>query len=341
MRKFLQLIGMTVLACMLTSSEVFAQGAFVRLWNNYNTGTLDADDDEVAIMNAGTMAIAGVQVVGTFTGDIDALCTLDGTNYITLNTTEKATGAAATPITTEGIFTIDITGCRSIKMIADNWVSGAAVVSINTIHTGGGGGSSGGGLTDAELRADPVEVSVVTGGTTQVTSGASGGTVGTLGMGIWDDGVTSDSVTDTQNARVRLGPYGQWVGAIIVDPTTLEAADLTPEPCTVRANILQKNVTNASTGNYEIVEPGASQRIYPCGYYLISDGTVSLQWVYGDDSDCATNETDLSRAHPMVASSGWVEDLPKWFVPTGKTLCLEYSGNVGAGGIFTYQLVTP
>jgi hypothetical protein len=102
----------------------------------------------------------------------------------------------------------------------------------------------------------------------------------------------------------------------------------------------QAVVSEATSGNNEIVALTASERIYVCGYMLVGAGAVDVQWVYGTGSDCGTSETDLTGLMTIAAAGGGMADAsPFWrgLAPaTGNALCLELSGNVQVSGWVSY-----
>lgn len=102
----------------------------------------------------------------------------------------------------------------------------------------------------------------------------------------------------------------------------------------------QAVVSEATSGNNEIVALTASERIYVCGYMLVGAGVVDVQWVYGTGSDCGTSETDLTGLMSIAAAGGGMADSsPFWrgLAPaTGNALCLELSGDVQVSGWVSY-----
>lgn len=98
-------------------------------------------------------------------------------------------------------------------------------------------------------------------------------------------------------------------------------------------------IDTASSGNVELVAATSGETVYVCGYELIAGGTVSVQWITGTGTACATNEFDESGAMPLVANSGLVSRSPFWTGLSGgasDAFCIELSGAVQVSGILYY-----
>lgn len=98
-------------------------------------------------------------------------------------------------------------------------------------------------------------------------------------------------------------------------------------------------IDTASSGNVELVAATSGETVYVCGYELIAGGTVSVQWITGTGTACATNEFDESGAMPLVANSGLVSRSPFWTGLSGgasDAFCIELSAAVQVSGILYY-----
>lgn len=98
-------------------------------------------------------------------------------------------------------------------------------------------------------------------------------------------------------------------------------------------------IDTASSGNTELVAATSGETVYVCGYELIAGGTVSVQWITGTGTACATNEFDESGPMPLVANSGLAPRSPFWTGLSGgagDAFCIELSGAVQVSGILYY-----
>lgn len=98
-------------------------------------------------------------------------------------------------------------------------------------------------------------------------------------------------------------------------------------------------IDTASSGNVELVALTSGETVYVCGYELIAGGTVSVQFITGTGTACATNEFDETGAMPLVANSGLVSRAPFYTGLSGgagDAFCIELSGAVQVSGILYY-----
>lgn len=291
---------------------------------------------DVRGMGSGTWTVESLEYEGTVS------FTVASTNgsFVAVDTVEPTGPVAAVSSVSDdtGSFRGDVAGFAMMRACMTSYTSGSVIVTLAASSSGGGGAVSSSGATD--------QVEIVAGGPTQATTGTAGVSTGTVGICIWDDAVTTDTVTDGQNARLRCGEDGLYVAAIIYDPSTGEPADLTAEPCAVRANISSVVISTNTSANNLLVDVGAGQVLYPCGYDIIASDTVSVQFIAGTGTNCGTGEANLTGAYPLVANSGFVRDLPKWKSSdgdgdVGDDVCLELSAAVQVDGVFEYELITP
>lgn len=98
-------------------------------------------------------------------------------------------------------------------------------------------------------------------------------------------------------------------------------------------------IDTASSGNTELVALTSGETVYVCGYELIAGGTVSVQFITGTGTACATGEFDETGAMPLVANSGLVSRSPFWTgLSSGasEAFCIELSAAVQVSGILYY-----
>jgi hypothetical protein len=109
--------------------------------------------------------------------------------------------------------------------------------------------------------------------------------------------------------------------------------------CDDEARITNVAVDTASSGNVELVALSGSDLIYVCGYDLVADGAVAVQFIYGTGAACGTGETDLSGPMSFAANGGIsrpVSGAVQFKAPAGNALCIENSTTGGIRGSVQY-----
>ncbi len=110
-------------------------------------------------------------------------------------------------------------------------------------------------------------------------------------------------------------------------------------PCDDWARLTNAVVDTASSGNVQVVALNGSDLIHVCGYDLVMDGAVAVQFIYGTGSACATGETDLSGPESFAANGGKVRGITgatQFLVPAGNAFCIENSTTGGVRGSVQY-----
>jgi hypothetical protein len=104
-----------------------------------------ADATTGASLTTGGLATVAFQVTGTYTGEIQLQCTVDGTNYAALTLVPSNSATTATSVTSTGIWFASVGGCTNVRARSVAAWTGTATTSIVGVSTGGGGGAGGGG----------------------------------------------------------------------------------------------------------------------------------------------------------------------------------------------------
>ena len=84
-------------------------------------------DDGQALYVAG-LGCVGFQVSGTFVGTVSFECTVDGANWVSLQTKAMATKAAAIEATAPGVFQANIGGLTQVRARVSAFTSGKITV---------------------------------------------------------------------------------------------------------------------------------------------------------------------------------------------------------------------
>lgn len=107
-------------------------------------------------------------------------------------------------------------------------------------------------------------------------------------------------------------------------------------------NCSQSVIYDASTnGATQLVTNASLSQIYICGFLLTAGGTANVKLEYGTGTACATGETALTPAFPMVTQMIITDSSPMWRglrVPPAKNLCINTSAGVAVQAIVYYSL---
>lgn len=100
-------------------------------YRNTTNGTISALNGAVTLAwrefyNGGV----GVQVTGTFSGTLTLQMTIDGTNWVAIQSTDVTTGTVSTTATATGIRFFNVVGAQSVRVTATAWTSGSAVCTV-------------------------------------------------------------------------------------------------------------------------------------------------------------------------------------------------------------------
>lgn len=162
---------------------------------------------------------------------------------------------------------------------------------------------------------------------------ATGATdTGVLILGTRDDALSALTPIEGDNVQPRLDNIGRvW---------TRDG-----NPCMDHDRITSAAINTASSGNVEVVALSGSTLVYVCGFSLIADAAVDVQFIYGTGTACATGETDLTGIWGLGANGGIAvpnAGAVQFKAPAGNALCIENSGAVQVSGHVTYvQTATP
>lgn len=206
-----------------------------------------------------------------------------------------------------------------------------------------GNGASGTGVQRVTIANDSTGVLASIGSiTTSIVPGTGATNLGKAEDGLagsGDVGIASLLVReDTPSSTAANGDYihqkanqhgHTFVAAICNDPTL-----------TTSVAIAQ----TALNGNAELVALTSGNVIYICGFSFMVSAAANVRLVYGTGSACATGETGITGAYPMLANQGIAVGSAGAIL--GKTaasnaLCIETSAAANVAGIVTYAKFTP
>lgn len=100
-------------------------------YRNSTSGSITANGQSITLawrefFNGGV----GMQVTGTFSGTLQFEMTIDGTNFVPVQTTNITNLAVATTTTATGVFFYNVVGAQSVRVASTAWTSGTAVVTL-------------------------------------------------------------------------------------------------------------------------------------------------------------------------------------------------------------------
>jgi len=103
-------------------------------------------------------------------------------------------------------------------------------------------------------------------------------------------------------------------------------------------------ISTASSGNVELVALTGGQIVYVCGFDVTSQADVSVQFISGTGTACATGETNKTGTYPLIVAGGTglrgiqrgggVSTLFRG--AAGEAVCIELSAGVQVDGLLTY-----
>jgi hypothetical protein len=148
--------------------------------NTTSSGSITADAQAITIVVPGGSGTVGLQITGTWIGQIDFQGTVDGTNYEPIEGSNGVSTVNATAA--NDIFVLPSAGYQTIRAISTAWTSGTAVVSLNA--------------------SVGTNASILTGSLPAGTN-----SIGTVALSATDNAVldTIDAVLDTINAKLVTG----------------------------------------------------------------------------------------------------------------------------------------
>jgi hypothetical protein len=173
------------------------------------------------VLSASSFASGGIQVSGTWVATLQFEASIDGTNFQAITATPTNSTTTATSTTSNGVWSASVAGMKFLRVRASAYVSGTAVISLQTALAGGGSGGGGGGASSTVTINDPntpsQKAAVNASGQLSITcancsgSGASavdnaaftaGTTSGAPAMGFFHS--TIDTVTDGSAATLAM-----------------------------------------------------------------------------------------------------------------------------------------
>lgn len=98
-------------------------------------------------------------------------------------------------------------------------------------------------------------------------------------------------------------------------------------------------ISTAAGGNTQLISLQSGQTIYVCGYNFMAGGTTNFKFVYGTGTACATGQTDLTGAYPLISQTGVSYGAGVGTVirtPASNALCVNNSAAVQVSGVVSY-----
>lgn len=132
------------------------------------------------------------------------------------------------------------------------------------------------------------------------------------------------------------------IAAIVALLGTVPAAAQGVSPSLMSACTFSKNYDASTNGNTLLITADPVKTVYPCGWNIMTGGTVSVQFIYGTSvsTPCDTGSTPITPAFQMTAGIPQVDHLPVYTgviaAPPGKDVCIKVGSGTAAQAIFYY-----
>jgi hypothetical protein len=114
--------------------------------------------------------------------------------------------------------------------------------------------------------------------------------------------------------------------------------------CADDSQVIGIPITTATSGNVELVAISGSTIVYVCGFDVTSVADVSIQFVSGTGTACATGETNKTGVYNLSAAAGAGMrgivrsngGATQFKGAAGEAMCIELSAAVQVDGLLTY-----
>ena len=162
------------------------------------------------------------------------------------------------------------------------------------------------------------------------------------------NGVAYAMLTNEDGSAVgSVAQSGTWTvqpGNTANTTAWLVRMDESKHACNDQSQVTSVAISTASSGNVQLVAISGSTIVYVCGFDVTAAADVSVQFVSGTGSACATGETDKTGVYQLTAASGaGLRGLarpnggaPQFKGAAGEAMCIELSGAVQVDGLLTY-----
>jgi hypothetical protein len=152
-----------------------------------------------------------------------------------------------------------------------------------------------------------------------------------------EDGSAVGAVAQSGTWTVQPGNTANTTAWLV----TLEAAKY---PCQDASQVTSVAIDTATSGNVQLVAISGSTVVYVCGFDVTSAADVSVQFISGTGSACATGETNKTGLYQLSAASGaGLRGIARpnggsvqFKGAAGEAVCIELSGAVQVDGLLTY-----
>jgi hypothetical protein len=304
MKKLILLIGLVLALAAPASAQ-----STVKLWSFHDSGDIDANDESVLISNAQGAGTLGLQVTGTFTGTIVVECSIDNSNYQAIRITPTNSTTAATSLTSTGVWTGAVAGCRRIRARSTAWTSGTATVVLLGTTTGGGAssGAAGGGANAAASATG----STVPADASYTGINVGGNLIGVTGVSAGSHRAPAVAIVDSSGNQISS--FGGSGGTSVAEDVASANADL-GTPAFARRTATPAN-TSGADGDYESLQMSAGRlwvsavvdSALPTGANVIGGVTQSGTWNINHVSGTITLPTGASSAANQTTIIGHLD----------------------------------
>jgi hypothetical protein len=128
-KQSLRFVGAAFLVATVGVATANAQGGYVRLQPDNNSGTIDANAEAVTLSRAAGYGSMSVQITGTFSGNIEPQCTTNGTTYQAIQMVPSNSSTPVSALSTTGLWWAPI-NCYGVRVVSTSWTSGSAIATV-------------------------------------------------------------------------------------------------------------------------------------------------------------------------------------------------------------------
>jgi hypothetical protein len=276
--------------------------------NTTATGTLTAPAQVVTVTVPQGGSSIGLQVTGTWTGQIEFEATVDGTNYVSVYASNNS-GTSTNATTVNGGFILPGAGFLTVQVRASALSSGTANISFNA-SVGTSGATLTGPIPAGTNNIGDVDVATIAGGDNNIGNvdivtfpdnepfnmAQISGTAASVNNGAADAGTLRVTVASDTTGVLSVDDNA---GSLSVDFNGVQPY---VGPCAREA---VSRVSISQTAGAQLITGTASERIYICSLHIVTATAQNIALVSGTGTVCASDPSGVVGFGGSTAATGW------------------------------------
>lgn len=131
------------------------------------------------------------------------------------------------------------------------------------------------------------------------------------------------------------------LGVILLSLWLALAPAVAQQSVVVPATMASVPITISTATTTRLVTGVTGKQIYVTAVDIISAGTGNIQFISGTGATCGTGSTNVSGNYNLTAQTGFTKAAGNgvvWVLPSGDSLCVVTSANVGMPGSLSYAI---